>query len=245
MLAETVMIKGHNGDVINAYFARPLGAGPFPGIVIIHHFPGWDEFHREVARRFAHHGYLAICPNLYYREGHGSPEEVAAKVRSAGGIPHDQVVGDAKASMEFLKALPTCTGKIGAFGMCSGGTHAFLVACRTTGLSAAVECWGGRVVMAPEELSPKFPVAPIDYTKDLSCPLLGLFGEEDQFPSPQHVALHEQELKKHGKTYEFHTYPRAGHAFFNYTGPAYRPEQAADGWKKVFAFLEKHLGTSM
>jgi carboxymethylenebutenolidase len=95
--------------------------------------------------------------------------------------------------------------------------------------------------MAPADLNPKAPVAPLDYTKDLQCPLLGLFGEEDQAPTPDQVALHEQELKKHGKSYEFHMYPAAGHGFFYYHRPNYRQEQAVDGWQKLFAFLEKHL----
>ena len=98
--------------------------------------------------------------------------------------------------------------------------------------------------MTPQELTPKTPVAPIDYTKDLTCPLLGLFGEEDQFPTPQQVAQHEDALKKSGKSYEFHMYPKAGHGFFYYDKPAYRQEQAVDGWKRIFAFLEKNLGTS-
>lgn len=243
MIAETVMIEGDEGQTIGAYFARPLGPGPFPGMVLIHHAPGWDEWYREAARRFAHHGYLAISPNIYHRLGHGTPEDIGAKARTMGGVPDDQVVGDAKGAIDFLAALPTCTGKIGAFGTCSGGRHVFLVACRTKGLSAAVDCWGGRVVMAPPELDPMHPVAPIDYTKDLSCPLLGLFGEDDQFPTPQQVAQHEEALKKLGKTYEFHTYPKAGHGFFYYHTPMYRQEQAVDGWKKVFAFLERNLAS--
>jgi carboxymethylenebutenolidase len=97
------------------------------------------------------------------------------------------------------------------------------------------------VVMAPEDLSPRQPVAPIDYTKDLPCPLLGIFGEEDQNPTPAHVARLEEELKKHGKPYEFHMYPKAGHGFFYYDRPNYRQEQAVDGWKKLFAFLETNL----
>ena len=96
--------------------------------------------------------------------------------------------------------------------------------------------------MSQQELNPRQPVAPIDYTKDLSCPLLGLFGEEDQSPTSEQVALHEEELKKHGKTYEFHMYSNAGHGFFYYDRPNYRIEQALDGWNKVFAFFEKHLG---
>ena len=243
MMAETVTIHGANGQVINAYFARPLGTGPFPGVVLIHHLPGWDEWYREATRKFAHHGYLAISPNLYFREGHGTPEDVAAKVRAAGGVSDDQAVGDVHGAIRHLRSLPYSSGKVGVFGTCSGGRHTVLVASRIEGVDAAVDCWGGRVVMAQEELTPKQPVAPIDYTRTLSCPLLGLFGEEDQAPTPAQVAVHEQELKKHGKTYEFHMYPNAGHGFFYYHRPNYRQEQAVDGWQKVLAFFETYLGT--
>src|SRR3972149_1283933 len=83
MLAETITMRGAKGDVINAYYARPLGPGPFPGMVAIHHAPGWDEWYREATRKFAHHGYAAISPNLYFRDGHGTPEDVGAQGRSA------------------------------------------------------------------------------------------------------------------------------------------------------------------
>jgi len=243
MLAETSTLHGFHGDVINAYFARPLGPGPFPGMVVIHHAPGWDEWYREATRRFAHHGYAAISPNLYFRDGHGTPEDVAAKVRGAGGVPDDQAVGDIEGAMQYLRSLPYLNGKVGVFGTCSGGRHAFLAACRVKGFDAVVDCWGGRVVMTKEDLTPRQPVAPIEYTQDLSCPLLGLFGEEDKSPTPEQVAQHEQALKQHGKTYEFHMYPQAGHGFFYYDRPVYRQEQAVDGWKKIFAFLEKYLAT--
>jgi carboxymethylenebutenolidase len=241
MLAETMTIHGANSDVIHAYFARPAGPGPFPGMVVIHHAPGWDEWYREATRKFAHHGYAALSPDLYCRDGHGTPEDVAAKVRAAGGVADDRVVGDLDGAMRWLRSLPYLNGKVGVFGTCSGGRQAFLAACRVKGFDAAIDCWGGRVVMSKEELTPKQPVAPLDYTKDLSCPLLGLFGEEDKGPSPDQVLRHEQELKKHGKVYEFHMYPNAGHGFFYYDRPAYRQQQAVDGWQKTFAFIGKHL----
>jgi len=243
MLAETIALRGAQGDMINAYFARPLGPGPFPGVVLIHHMPGWDAWYREATRKFAAHGYLALSPNLYCREGHGTPEDVAAKVRGAGGVPDDQVVGDVAGALATLRALPYCSGKIGVFGTCSGGRHAVLAASRIAGgFDAAVDCWGGRVVMTADDLTPRQPVAPLDYTADLACPLLGLFGAEDHSPTPEQVARHEQELRKHGKAYEFHMYPGAGHGFFYYDRPNYRQEQAVDGWRKLFAFLEKQLG---
>lgn len=241
MIAETVMILGSGGDLINAYFARPLGPGPFPGIVVIHHMPGWDDWYREATRKYAHHGYAAISPNLYYRAGHGTPEDVAAKVRADGGVSDDQAMGDLEGAMVYLKSLPYINGKVGVWGTCSGGRQAYLAGCRVDGFAAAIDCWGGRVVMAQEELTPNQPVAPIDYTKELSCPLLGLFGEEDKGPTPEQVDQHEAELKKHGKDYEFHMYADAGHGFFYYDRPAYRQEQAVDGWGKIFTFLEKHL----
>jgi carboxymethylenebutenolidase len=210
-------------------------------MVVIHHMPGWDEWYREATRKFAHHGYAAISPNLYYRDGHGTPEDVAAKVRAGGGVADDQVVGDLAGALAYLRAQPYLNGKVGVFGTCSGGRHAYLAACRLKDFDAVVDCWGGGVVMAQADLTPKRPVSPVDYTADLSSPLLGLFGEEDRNPTPEQVAIHEQELKKHGKDYEFHMYAQAGHGFFYYDRPAYRQEQAVDGWKKIFAFLEKHL----
>jgi len=241
MLAETVAMPGANGDLINAYFARPLGRGPFPGMVIIHHMPGWDEWYREAAHKFALHGYATLSPNLYFRAGHGTPEDVAAKIRADGGVPDEQVIGDLAGAQHYLRAQAYLNGKVGIFGTCSGGRHAYLAACRVAGFDAVVDCWGGRVVMAPADLTPNYPVAPIDYTKDLSCPLLGIFGEQDHSPTPEQVAQHEAALQAHGKTYEFHMYPDAGHGFFYYNRPAYRQAQAVDGWEKIFSFLSAQL----
>jgi carboxymethylenebutenolidase len=162
-------------------------------------------------------------------------------VRGAGGIDDDQVLGDVGASLAMLQALPYINGKIGVFGTCSGGRHAYLAACRIPGFAALVDCWGGRVVMTAEELTPKQPVAPIDYTADLSCPVLGIFGNEDHTPTPEQVNTLEDTLKKYSKEYEFHRYDGAGHAFFYHNRPAYRQEQAMDGWSKVLTFLAKNL----
>ncbi|MCA9986505.1 MAG: dienelactone hydrolase family protein [Anaerolineales bacterium] len=241
MIAETTSYSGHNGDLINAYLARPLGPGPYPGMVIIHHMPGWDEWYREAARKFAHYGYITISPNLYFRAGHGTPEDVTAKVRAEGGVADEQVMGDLDGAIKWLRAQANLNGKVGIFGTCSGGRQAYLAACRLKGLDAAIDCWGGRVVMEPDQLTDKYPVAPLDYTADLSCPLLGLFGEEDRSPTPEQVAIQEAELKKHGKDYEFHMYPDAGHGFFYYNRPNYRWEQTNDGWEKIFDFLGRHL----
>ena len=241
LLAETVTINGASGDSINAYMARPLGAGPFPAMVLAHHMPGWDEWYREATFRFANHGYVTVTPNLYFRNGHGTPEDVAAKVRGAGGIPDEQAVGDLGSAMQYLRSLPYVNGKVGIFGTCSGGRHAYLAACRVKDFDAIVDCWGGRVVMAPDQLNANFPVSPLEYTKDLPCPILGLFGNDDSNPTPEQVSRHEEELKKYRQTYEFHRDDGAGHGFFYYQSAAYRQAQAVDGWQKVFAFLEEYL----
>ena len=87
MIAETVSMRGHNGDRSTRTWPGRSAPARFPGMVLIHHAPGWDEWYRECTRRFAHHGYVSISPNLYFRDGHGSPEDVGAKVRAAGRRP--------------------------------------------------------------------------------------------------------------------------------------------------------------
>src|SRR5262249_1648406 len=95
LTAETVMIKGDGDAEIEAYLARPDGVDSFGGVVVIHHLPGYDSSTKEIARRFAAHGYAAVIPNLYYHDSPGvSPDDAAAAARAKGGVPDDQVVGD-------------------------------------------------------------------------------------------------------------------------------------------------------
>ena len=240
--AETVVLAGHNGDPINAFYARPAGGGPHPAMVLIHHMPGWDSWYKETTFKFAREGYATICPNLYARLGHGSVDDVFAMVRNAGGAADAQVVGDVEASARYVLSQPYANGKVGLFGTCSGGRHTVLTASLSSTFAAAIDLWGGGVVMRPEDLNEKRPVAPINLTKGLSCPLLGIFGNDDRAPTAEQVDIHEAELKKHGKEYEFHRYDGAAHGFFYYDRPqAYRAEQAVDAWTKIWPFLEKHL----
>jgi carboxymethylenebutenolidase len=102
-----------------------------------------------------------------------------------------------------------------------------------------VDLWGGRVVQ--DDLTEKQPVAPIAMTSSLSAPLLGIFGNDDQAPSPAQVDQHEAALKEQGKAYEFHRYDGAGHGFWYYDRPAYRPQAAMDSFNKVLTFFEAHL----
>lgn len=241
MLAETVTFRGHDGDQISGYLARPLGAGPYPGVIVIHEVFGLVPHIKEVARKLAAQGYAAIAPDLHHREGPGDPEDVAAAVRAAGGNPDARTIGDVDGAASLLRSLPYSNGKVGVIGFCSGGRQTFLVACNIPTLDAAVDCYGGRVVAGPDDLNERQPKAPIDMTAGLSCPLLGLFGAEDPSPSPEQTKIIEEELKRHGKHYELHTYEDAGHAFFADYRPSYRPAAAVDGWQRVFAWFGEHL----
>ena len=241
MRAETVRFTGNSGDQLEGYLAQPLDDGDHGGVVVIHHMPGYDEATKEITRRFAAHGYLALCPNLYSREGFGiSPDDAAAAARAKGGIPDDQLVGDVGAAAELLRSLPNANGRVGTIGYCSGGRQSFLSACSLP-LEAAVDCYGAFVVGAPPEGLP-MKVGPIVHlAPNLSCPLLGLFGAEDQFPSPAQTAELEQALTAAGKAYEFHTYEGAGHGFFAVDRPSYRPEAATEGWARIFEFYGRYL----
>jgi carboxymethylenebutenolidase len=243
MIAETVYFPGHGGDQIEGYLARPLTPGPLGSVVVIHHMPGYDEATKEIARKFAFHGFLALLPNLYYREAPGaSPDDAAAAARAAGGVPDDRLVGDVAGAAAVLRALANANGRVGVIGYCSGGRQSFLAACRLE-LQAAVDCYGAFVVGEPPEGAPLAVRPIVDLAPNLSCPLLGLFGADDKYPSPDQVAELDRALQAAGKEHEFHTFPGAGHAFFAVDRPSYRPEAATEGWKLVWSFFGRHLGS--
>jgi carboxymethylenebutenolidase len=239
--AETVTMTGHGGDEIEAYLARPDDGGTHAGVVVIHHMPGYDAATKEMVRKFAVNGYAALCPNLYYREAPGaSPDDAAAFVRGQGGVPDERLVGDVDGAANHLKALDGANGKIGVIGHCSGGRHAFLSACSLE-LDAAVDCYGAFIVEDAPEGMPKAMQPILHLAPQLSGPLLGLFGKDDKYPSPDRVATLDAELTRLGKPHEFHSYDGAGHAFFAVDRPSYRPEAAVDGWQKIFGFFGRTL----
>jgi carboxymethylenebutenolidase len=167
---------------------------------------------------------------------------MAARVRAMGGVSDAQAMGDIEASVRFLREQAASNGKVGCIGFCSGGRHAYLAAALVEGLHAAVDCWGGGVIVTdPAHLTPTRPVAPIDYTDQIKVPLLGIFGNEDRNPTVEQVNETEERLKAAGKIYEFHRYDGAGHGFFATDRTGYRAEQATEAWEKVFAFYTRHL----
>jgi carboxymethylenebutenolidase len=203
--------------------------------------PGWDEPSIEITRRFAQHGYTAVCPNLHFREGKATPEANSASVREAGGMPDDRSVGDIDGAIRYLRTLRDMNGKVGIIGYCSGGRQVYLAACTLDGIAAAVACYPGGVGAGSAGLTPRQPVDPLDLTKDLACPLLGIFGKEDKRPSPEHVARIEAELTRLGKAHELVSYDGAGHSIFATDRADYRPLVAQEGWKKIFGWYEKYL----
>jgi carboxymethylenebutenolidase len=156
-------------------------------------------------------------------------------------MPDDRTMGDVQAAIDYVRTLPYVSGKVGVIGYCSGGRQAYLAGCTLKGIDAVISCYGGGVVAKPEDLSPRQPKAPIDFTKDMQCPILCLFGIEDTRPSPADAAVTETALKQHGKTHEIVIYPNAGHAFFAVDRQQYRVQAALDGWKKVFEWFGKYL----
>lgn len=241
LLAESIRFAGHDGDLIEGYLARPMMPGPAGSVVVIHHMPGYDRATKEITRRFAEAGYAALCPNLYSRDAPGaSPDDAAATVRARGGVPDERLVGDVAGAAAYLRALTRSNGKVATIGFCSGGRQSFLAACSLE-LDAAVDCYGAFITgEVPEELP--LQVEPIVHlTPQLSCPLLGLFGDEDSHPSPDEVDELRKALQQHDKTYEFHSYEGAGHGFFAVDRPSYRPHAAEEGWARILDFFDRHL----
>jgi carboxymethylenebutenolidase len=247
LTAGPVTITGADADEIPAYLAGPTdpdGASGRGGVVVIHHMPGFDRATHEIIRRFAAFGFSAIGPNLHHRYAPGADsDDAAAAARAAGGVPDDQLVGDVAGAIARLRSVPGSNGRVGVIGFCSGGRQSVLAACRLP-LDAAVDCYGA-FVLARRDPSRGLPtVGPLtDLLTDLSCPLLGLFGAEDQNPAPAEVQALQDRLAGLGKTVDFHTYPDAGHGFFAVDRPSYRPAAAVDGWQRVIRFFGQHLGT--
>ena len=240
-LSQTITLGTEDGE-IEAYAALVQDSAPRGGVVVIHHMPGYDLESKEIVRRFASLGYNAVMPNLYHRDAPGAaPDDAAAAGRAKGGVPDERLVTDVTAAAGYLRALPNSNGKVGTIGYCSGGRQSVLAAIEVD-VDAAVDCYGAFVTGTVPEGFP-LKVKPLgERVTGVRAPILGLFGKDDQYPSPEQVAELEQLLKDSGKEFEFHSYEGAGHAFFAVDRPAFRPEAAKDGWARIVAFYGKHLG---
>jgi carboxymethylenebutenolidase len=226
-----------NGQQMEVYGSMPDGQGPFPAIVVIQHAPGVDNFIRTMADRLAAAGYAAVAPDLYHRlDASVDP----AKRREL--LKDREIVDDVNATVDDLRRNRAVDGKrLGITGFCMGGRVVYLMAAANPNFKAAVAYYGGNILKPWGE----GVAAPLARTREIGCPLMFHFGEEDTNPSPQDRRTLEAELKKHGKVHEFFTYPKAGHAFMNFENPErHREDAAKNSWPRTLDFFSRHLNAS-
>jgi carboxymethylenebutenolidase len=200
---------------------------------------GLNDHIKDVTRRFAEAGYLAIAPDMYTREGSPDERNMDAVIQTMLSVPDAQAIADLDGAAAYLRSQPDCNGKVGAIGFCSGGRYTLMFGCKGANVNACVDSAGGFIIQ--DEHTEQRPVSPIEMIPTLQCPLLALFGEEDPNPSPEHAARLQEELDKHGKTYELVMYRNAGHAFFADYRPSYRAAPAQDMWHRTLQFYAQHL----
>lgn len=233
---------GYETYPITAFLAQPNGSGTFPGIVFIMKAFGLVYHIKDIARELAREGYNTLPPELYTREGPPNPEDLTTVGPTMFNAPDKRVVGNLQEAANFLHSLPTANGKIGTLGFCSGGRQSLVFACNTQSVSVAIDCYGGFITQ--EKFTPQRPKSPINMIPDLPCPPLGLFGNDDQNPSPTHIESLRKNLKNYGKEFEFHSDPETGHGLFDNYRPSYNHEVAHDAWKHVLNWFSNNLSST-
>lgn len=225
-------IKTADGEM-RCYVNTP-GSTPAPGIVVAQHAGGVDDFVRSMCDRFARAGFVAVAPDLYHRE---EPDSKDDPMRRMSRLRDHTIVADMIAAVELARSLEEVGGeRLGVTGFCMGGRVAYLMAAESDAFNASIVFWGGSI-MQPWGEGP----APFDLTNRISCPVLGLFGEDDPNPNPADVAKIDGEMTREGKAHEFHSYAGAGHAFMNEARPSYRPEASSDAWKRAVDWFNRYL----
>lgn len=197
------------------------------GVIVLQEWWGLVPHIKSVADRFAAAGYTAFAPDLYHGETTAAPDE-AGRMLMALNI--EQAAEDLQMSVDFLLSQGTVTNtKLGVVGFCMGGQLALLAATLSGSIGAVVDFYGIHPNVKP------------DFSK-LSAPVLGLFGDNDDFVPPEAAKQLEASIQEAGKSIEAHSYANAGHAFFNDARPeAYSAEAAADAWKRSLSFFQQHL----
>ena len=237
--AGEVKIPTPDGE-IPGYRAMPAKAGPFPVILVVQEIFGVHEHIKDLCRRLAKAGYLAVAPALYARQGDVSTikdfSEIIAKVVSK--VPDAQVLSDLDATVAWAKASGNKgdTTKLGVTGFCWGGRIVWLYAAHNPNLKAGV-AWYGKIVSPPDALHPKNP---IDLAGALKAPVLGLYGGADQGIPVETVEQMRAALKKANKTAEIIVYPDTPHGFNADYRPTYRKDKAEDGWKRMLAWFKQY-----
>ena len=213
---------------LEGYLSRPREAGPYPTVIVIHENRGLNDHIRDVARRLASQGYVALAVDMLSRQGGTASMPDPDAARSVFRDIADQaVVRDLNAAYDYLQAhVMVRQGRTGVIGFCWGGQRSFLYATANPNLKAAVVFYGS----SPDQ----------DALSGIQAPVLANYGETDQRVTSG-VAATEAAMKRLGKSYDYKIYPGAGHAFFNDTGPRYDSAAAADAWSRTLAFFKQNL----
>ena len=225
---------------IPIYEARPAAAGRYPVVLVIPEVFGMHEHIKDVTRRFAAAGFLGITFEPYAREGGVLHlPDIAAVRKVVDPIPDDRVMADLDAVAAYAKSHPAAQAdRIGVTGFCRGGMYTLLYAAHNPRIKAAVP-WYGQI---RPSLTPGVRTAgPLDLAGRIHAPVLGLYGGEDLGIPIADVREMEAVLKKAGKTTEFVIYPGAPHAFYADYRPSFRPETAADAWRRCVAWFDRYL----
>jgi carboxymethylenebutenolidase len=227
------------GGEIPAYRALPATGGPFPTVLVVQEIFGVHEHIKDICRRLAKLGYLAVAPEMYARQGDVSKikdfREIINKVVSK--VPDGQVMSDLDATVAWAKATGKAdTAKLAITGFCWGGRIVWLYSAHNPNLKAGV-AWYGRLVEKADDLHPKHP---IDVVASLNAPVLGLYGEADGGIPVASVEKMRAALKEAGKTAEIVLYPDTPHAFLADYRDSYRKPQAEDGWKRMLEWFKKY-----
>ena len=214
-------------ETVQGMLYTPSGKGPFPGVIVIHEWWGLNDWVKEQASKLADQGYEALAVDLYRGKVATTPDEAHELMR---GVPEDRASRDLHAAFEFLKSQSNVKkDRMASIGWCMGGGYSLDVALQETTLTAAVINYGHLAVDA-------------DSLKKINASILGIFGGQDRGIPVDDVKKFEQNLKQMGKKVEIVIYPNAGHAFENPNNKdGYRPDDAADAWKRTVKFLESSL----
>ena len=228
-----------DGSSMEGYLTQPEGEGAHPAVVVIQEIWGVNSHIQSVADRLPAQGYVGLAPAMFHRQGPmitGLHEELNTAIGRMQQSTDAGITADVRAAIDYLKAQPFVNDRIGIVGFCFGGRVAYLAACTMSDLSASVVFYGGNIGVALGD-----GPTPLEQTSNISCPVLGLFGEEDANPTLDDVANFDAELTKHGKAHEFHNYAGAGHGFHCDVRGSYRAEAAADAWAKALAWFDQNL----
>ena len=224
---------------IPAYRAMPSAGGPFPVVLVVQEIFGVHEHIKDLCRRFAKLGYLAVAPELYSREGDVSKiqniGEIISKVVSK--VPDAQVMTDLDSTVAWAKGTGKAdVAKLGVTGFCWGGRVVWLYSAHNPALKAGV-AWYGRLVAQPDALHPKNP---IDLVPSLKAPVLGLYGGADTGIPLESVDKMKAALKAAGNPSEIVVYPDTPHGFHADYRPTFRKDASEDGWKRLLAWFKKN-----